>query len=98
MSGRAAALILDAARMNHEVGGMKSRVAECGQVVIPKALRERLGIRAGQILDFTIKGGQLIATKVASDDDPVQAVYGVLALPKGTDATMHRLRGKETPP
>src|SRR5450759_5210080 len=31
---------------------MKATVSEKGQVTIPKRLRERLGIRAGQMLDF----------------------------------------------
>ena len=31
---------------------MKAVVSEKGQVTIPKTLRDRLGIRPGQVLDF----------------------------------------------
>ena len=31
---------------------MKAKVADRGQVTIPKALRDRLGIRPGTVLDF----------------------------------------------
>jgi antitoxin PrlF len=73
---------------------MKAKVAERGQVTIPKLLRERLGIRAGTVLDFEASEGRLIAVKVASAD-PVEQVYGCLRLPRGTDAIMQELRGKE---
>jgi AbrB family looped-hinge helix DNA binding protein len=36
---------------------MKSTVSEKGQVTIPKPLREKLGIRAGQVLDFETRDG-----------------------------------------
>jgi AbrB family looped-hinge helix DNA binding protein len=40
---------------------MKAKVAERGQVTIPKALRERLGIVPGTVLDFFEEQGRLIA-------------------------------------
>lgn len=78
--------------MNPYPVGMKSRVSERGQVTIPKALRERLGIAAGQILDFETEGGRLVATK-ASARDPVDSVYGILGDPASTDDTLTALRG-----
>jgi len=71
---------------------MKAIVSEKGQVTIPKRLRERLGIRPGETLEFEDDDGRLIATK-ASDRDPVDELYGVLALDGGTDAWMNELRG-----
>ncbi|MBA3508587.1 MAG: AbrB/MazE/SpoVT family DNA-binding domain-containing protein [Thermoleophilaceae bacterium] len=71
---------------------MKAIVSEKGQVTIPKRLRERLGIRPGETLEFEDDDGRLIATK-ASDRDPVDELYGVLALEGGTDAWMNELRG-----
>ena len=67
-------------------------MSEKGQVTIPKRLRERLGIRPGETLEFKDDDGRLIATKV-SDRDPVDEVYGILDLPKGTDALLNELRG-----
>lgn len=67
-------------------------VSEKGQVTIPKQLRDRLGIEPGQELDFTDEDGRLVARKVR-DRDPVDAVYGILTLPGGTDAMLDELRG-----
>ena len=71
---------------------MKAVVSEKGQVTIPKQVRDRLGIVPGQVLDFTDEDGRLVARKV-QDRDPVNAVYGILDLPSGTDATIDELRG-----
>ncbi len=71
---------------------MKSVVSEKGQVTIPKQLRDRLGIEPGQELDFTDEDGRLVARKVR-DRDPVDAAYGILAVPGGTDAVLDELRG-----
>ncbi len=73
---------------------MRAKVAERGQVTIPKLLRERLGIRPGTVLDFDTSDGRLIAVKVSSTD-PVEQVYGCLRLKRGTDAVMQELRGRE---
>jgi AbrB family looped-hinge helix DNA binding protein len=71
---------------------MNARVSEKGQVTIPKPLRDRLGIRAGEVLDFEEQGGQLIARKTDSQD-PIDALYGVLELPASPDALLDELRG-----
>lgn len=72
--------------------GMQSTVSERGQVTIPEALRERLGICAGQILDFDVEEGPLVATKAALRD-PVDAVYGILGQPGSTDEFLAEIRG-----
>jgi AbrB family looped-hinge helix DNA binding protein len=77
---------------NHYYLGMNATVSEKGQVTIPKALRDRLGIRPGQVLDFGEEGGRLVARK-ADDRDPVDALYGVLELPARPDALIDELRG-----
>jgi AbrB family looped-hinge helix DNA binding protein len=72
---------------------MKTVVSEKGQVTIPKPLRERLGIRPGNALDFTEEQGRLVATKVTTQD-AVESVYGVLRLKRPTDELITALRGK----
>lgn len=72
---------------------MKAKVAERGQITIPKALRKALGIKAGTILDFQIEKSMLIAVKVGKED-PVSAVYGCLKLNISTDNLIGELRGK----
>ena len=75
---------------------MKAIVSEKGQVTIPKTLRQRLGIRAGQVLEFTEEEGRLIAKKAAIDD-PVNSVTGVIKTKLTTNQMMTLLRGKKRP-
>jgi AbrB family looped-hinge helix DNA binding protein len=72
---------------------MKAVVSEKGQVTIPKRLRQRLGLRAGQLLEFREEQGALILTK-ASSDDPVESVYGILATRSSTDELITSMRGQ----
>ena len=71
---------------------MKTTVSEKGQVTIPKLLRERLGIKAGQVLDFTEDNGRLMATK-AAEADPLERLYGILSPEPTTDAFIASIRG-----
>lgn len=71
---------------------MRAIVSEKGQVTIPKRLRDRLGIRAGQTLEFREERGRLVATK-ANADDPFESVYGILDLDRPTDVLIGELRG-----
>jgi AbrB family looped-hinge helix DNA binding protein len=72
---------------------MKATVGERGQVTIPKPLRERLGIRAGQQLDFREEDGKLIATKGTSGHEPATSVFGILRLPAAVDVLIDEMRG-----
>ena len=84
--------MLDFSGRNSYHLSMKTVVSEKGQVTIPKPLRDRLGIRAGQALDFRAEQGQLVATKV-TPQDAVESVYGVLKLGRPTDEVIRSLRG-----
>ncbi len=70
---------------------MKAIVAERGQVTIPKALRDKLGIRPGTALEFDAKDGALIARKAQTD--PVSKVFGCLVLGFDTDKYIRSVRG-----
>ncbi len=71
---------------------MNATVSEKGQVTIPKALRDSLGIEPGQVLDFEEVGGRLVATKCRTGDG-IAAVYGSLKLDMTVDELMDELRG-----
>jgi antitoxin PrlF len=71
---------------------MVSTVSEKGQITVPKRLRERLGIRAGDRLELTEENGQLVARKALSGD-PVAASYGILDTRQTTDEAIRALRG-----
>jgi AbrB family looped-hinge helix DNA binding protein len=71
---------------------MKTTVSEKGQVTIPKALRERLGLRTGDALEFEEERGRLVARK-AAPRDRVDAVYGILGRGERTDPLIEEMRG-----
>jgi antitoxin PrlF len=70
-----------------------STVSEKGQVTVPKRLRDRLGIKPGDRLEFSEEQGRLVARK-ATGGDPVDAVYGILRLDASTDEAIRALRGE----
>jgi AbrB family looped-hinge helix DNA binding protein len=77
--------------------GMKARVSEKGQVTIPKRLRDRLGIHAGDVIEFSEQEGALVGRRLL-EGDPVAAVTGTLAqewaFPDlSTDAFLDLVRG-----
>ncbi len=82
--------------MNSYNKSMKSIVSEKGQITIPKPLRERLGLHAGQVLEFQEQEGKLVATK-ASMYDPVDALFGILKTKTKTDQVIKDLRGEADP-
>ena len=70
---------------------MKTRVAERGQVTIPKALRRKLGLVPGTVLDFKAEGGRLVAVKL-QPRSPVDAVFGTLGRGRSSDELVSELR------
>lgn len=70
---------------------MKAKVAERGQVSIPKSLRKKLGLAPGTVLDFEATDGKLVAVKV-QPRRPVDAVFGTLGRGRPTDDVMSELR------
>ena len=70
---------------------MKVVLSARGQIAVPKALRDRLGLQPGQVLDWSVDRGRLVAVK-SVDVEGVDAVYGTLRV-EGTDEALLRLRG-----
>lgn len=73
---------------------MKAIVAERGQVTIPKALRKKLGIKPGTVLDFHVKKATLVAVK-AQKQDPIEQVRGCIDIGMSTDEFMREIRGDD---
>ncbi|MBL8310900.1 MAG: AbrB/MazE/SpoVT family DNA-binding domain-containing protein [Burkholderiales bacterium] len=73
---------------------MEATLAERGQVVIPKAIRDQLGLSAGTLLTFTVEGGKLIIRKKV--DDAFSRARGLLKLEPGetVESIMRDLRGR----
>jgi antitoxin PrlF len=73
---------------------MKAIVSEKGQITIPKAVRDRLGIRAGTVLEVSAVEGRMIASKKESRD-PLARWKGKGKLPVGrnVDGYLRAVRG-----
>jgi AbrB family looped-hinge helix DNA binding protein len=73
---------------------MKAIVSEKGQVTIPKACRDRLGLRAGSVLDFEARDGKLVAVKM-QPEDRFRRWRGKGRLPRGlsVDRYLEKIRG-----
>jgi antitoxin PrlF len=73
---------------------MEATLAERGQVVIPKAIRDQLGLTPGTLLTFSVEGGRLVVRKKV--DDAFSRARGVLKLEPGetVESVMRELRGR----
>ena len=74
---------------------MKAIVSKNGRVAIPKSLRIRLDIRAGEILEVKEEHGGLVISKVGTPLEPFDNLFGILKLGRLTDEMMEELRGRE---
>jgi AbrB family looped-hinge helix DNA binding protein len=70
---------------------MKAIVSEKGQVTIPKACRDRLGLHAGSVLDFDALDGKLVAVK-RQPEDVFRKWRGKAKLPGGLNADQYLRR------
>ena len=72
---------------------MKAIISEKGQVTIPQLIREQLGLKPGQTLDFETKNGVLIAKKHVSVEG-IDEVVGILSTKvKNVDNYLEETRG-----
>jgi antitoxin PrlF len=73
---------------------MDATVAERGQITLPKAVRDALGLSKGTKLKVEIEGGRIVMRKDV--DDAISRVRGRIPLPPGvsTDDIMRELRGR----
>ena len=77
---------------------MKAKVSEKGQVTIPKPVRDKLGIGAGDELDFEVEAGRIVVAKIA-EQDPIDAAWGILPpLGISVDEAIDEMRGPALPP
>jgi AbrB family looped-hinge helix DNA binding protein len=71
-----------------------SRVGERGQITLPKALRERLGLRKGTVVEITQKGNQLCVQKGPEEESPFRKYMGILKGMGDVDAYIEEMRGR----
>ena len=73
---------------------MEATVAERGQITLPKAVRDALGLTKGTTLKVELDGGRIILRKDVGD--ALSRMRGRIKLPEGTttDDVMRELRGR----
>jgi AbrB family looped-hinge helix DNA binding protein len=73
---------------------MEATVAERGQITLPKAVRDALGLTKGTQLKVELSGSSIILRK--NVDDALSRLRGRFKLPAGvsTDDIMRELRGR----
>ena len=73
---------------------MEATVAERGQITLPKAVRDALGLVKGSVLKVELEAGRIILRK--NVDDAISRARGRFKLPAGvtTDDIMRELRGR----
>ena len=73
---------------------MEATVAERGQITLPKAIRDALGLTKGTQLKVELDGGRIILRK--NVDDALSRIRGKYKLPEGmtSDDVMRELRGR----
>jgi AbrB family looped-hinge helix DNA binding protein len=72
---------------------MKTRVSEKGQITIPKAVRTKLGLRPGTVLELEAERGRLVGRK-AGGRDVIDEVYGSMPMEEPVDEYLERTRGR----
>jgi antitoxin PrlF len=81
-------------RTDHSEARMEAVVAERGQITLPKAVRDALGLTKGMVLKVELDGGRIVLRKDVSD--ALSRVRGRFPMPEGTttDDIMRELRGR----
>lgn len=73
---------------------MNSSISTKGQVTVPKAVRDRLGLRAGTTVEFELTDdGGVILRKGHTGERPVDRLRGVLDRRRSTDDLIAEMRG-----
>lgn len=73
---------------------MNAILSEKGQITIPKAIREKLGLLPGAVLEFDAIKGQLVARKKLSHD-VFKKWRGRGKLPKGMTVETYLNRARD---
>jgi AbrB family looped-hinge helix DNA binding protein len=76
---------------------MISRVGERGQITIPKSLRQQLGIRPGDEVEFELDDTRLVLRRLIPQD-PIHRIVGILKGPVDVKAYLEEARGPDYDP
>ena len=72
---------------------MTSTISSKGQITVPKAVRDRLGLRTGTVVEFEVTGAGVMLRKGHKGIRPVDRVRGILGRSRSTDDLIDEMRG-----
>lgn len=72
---------------------MRSTISTKGQITVPAALRDRLGLRPGTPVIFESHPRGALIRKGTKGEHPVDLIFGTLRLETSVDAALDALRG-----
>jgi len=61
---------------------MKTTIDAAGRIVVPKALRDELGVKAGQVLELEVRDGRLEVEVPPVDMTLERRAHGPVAVPE----------------
>ena len=70
------------------------KVTERGQITIPKAIRDRFGLRPDMEVELVPTDNGVLIKKRSQAEHPVDQVLGVLGRPSNTDRYIEEVRGR----
>ena len=70
---------------------MKGAMSSQGQVTIPKRVRDALRLEAGDVIDFEVRGNELVG-RPRRTERPWESLVGAIANGRRTDEVMRELR------
>ncbi len=70
---------------------MRGALSSKGQVTIPKAVRDALGLRPGDLIEFSVRGDEIVGRRRGAGTQWSRLV-GVLDSDRTTDDVMRELR------
>jgi antitoxin PrlF len=71
-----------------------SKISSKGQVTVPQEIRRRLGVRAGDRVEFAVERGQVVLKPVRGAEDPLAKYVGALGTFPGGRRDINRWLGR----
>ena len=72
---------------------MKRSISSKGQITVPMAIRENLGLLPGTAVRFEVLDGCVVIRKITRGPHPVDRLYGRLNLSRPVDRLLDEMRG-----
>ncbi len=72
---------------------MTSTISSKGQITVPKAVRDRLGLKEGTTVEFELTGEGVLLRKGHKGTRPVDRVRGLLTRGRSSDDLIADMRG-----